>query len=118
MGCFMFALYLTKKDDITNSFDRDLGVFELSFLIIPFVFCMAYRFLLIPRIKNVFILFPVYIIGLFMSELIIFFGIFLITEYLNIFYILCGTAMFTYMPCWIQINKSNKACQSNPLVAQ
>jgi len=117
MGCFLFATYLTQKDDVTNSFSRDLGVFELGILMIPFGICMVYRFLLIPKIKNVIAIFPVYVIGLFMSELIIFFGIFLIREYLNLFYILCGTAMFIYMPCWIKINQSNKAQQGNAQAA-
>ena len=108
MGCFFFDTYLSKKDEITNSFSRDLGVLELSLLIAPFAICMAYRFLLLPKIKNVFVLFPFYVIGLFLSQLIMFFGIFMVSEYLNIFYTLCGIAMLTYMPFLIKLNTPNK----------
>ncbi len=114
MGAVMLSIFLTMDDDRVNSFARDLGAFELSFMILPFGICMAYRFLLLPRIKNMLVLSALYVIGVALAEHIIFYGLFLIKEYKMIFDILCAVAMLAYLPHWVK----PKAAGSAPVIQE
>ena len=114
MSCVIFNIFLVSDDTSVNSFSRSIGGFEIGFIVLPFLFCMAYRFLLIPRVSNIFILMPMYFVGLFLAEHIVFYGIFLIKEYLIVFNILCGMATLSYMPCFIKMKWSIQVTESLP----
>lgn len=102
MGAVMLSIFLTMDDARINAYDRDLGAFELSLMIIPFGICMAYRFLLLPKIKNLLVFSALYVIGVFIAQHILLYGMFSIKEYKMVFDILCGIAMLAYLPCWVK----------------
>jgi hypothetical protein len=115
MGCIMFSIFLPANNETTNSFSRPLGVFELGMMIAPVGSWMAWRFGLLPRIRNPWIQMVLFGIGVFFSQQIMLYGIFLVPEYQVVFYGLCAASMLAYLPLWIHPNRSNKARLDNPL---
>lgn len=106
MGCFIFSVFLPSAHESVNSYARPIGLLEASFLIVPFGLCMALRFGLLSRLRNPWVQMVFWGIGVFFSQQIMLYGIFLIREYQIVFYGLCAVAMLAYLPHWVRPNRA------------
>lgn len=113
MGCFTFAHFLPKHDSSVNSFNRQIDLLSISVLILPFALSMALRFMLLPRIRNSWIQFIVYMIGVSISQLIMLSGIFILWQFQSLFFILCAIAMASYIPYWVHAGSSEPTVEGN-----
>lgn len=104
-GCFFFAHFLTRSGDTAGATGSGPVWLAILALVLPFSASMVLRFLVIPKIRNPWIaLFP-YIVGVIISQQILFFGLFMFKGYEIAFFALCFIAMVLYIPYWVRLGQ-------------
>lgn len=96
----MYRIMLAGKATNTRSLIAPDTIFAWVCYVIPIAVVLALRWLAIPRLREPFLVLPVFVVGIAFAETLTFFGLFLFPAQFRLFYLTSWLLFVQLMPMW------------------
>jgi hypothetical protein len=100
MSALPFYKFFLGGGDRVDKMNRTIDLFVFGLFVVPIVISVAIRWVVIPKLPNIRLIFTVFIVGMSIAESLVFYGKFLVPEYESVFFYAGVLAMAQFIPIY------------------